>query len=422
MNRPHFYLKSWKEKNTLVSMWFNYDRLSRSERLVYSTKISVPVKLWNKDKERISNTSKFPQGAFMNAMLNKYQNECEKIYYRYLSEGKIKSLTVGKFKEELDIVFGRHKIKSVSLVQYFENFIAWKKKEGTVTHILYRTEFRRLKKFFEYKKQEYDFDDIDLKFLEEYKAFSFEVLNLSSVTVHKSFVRLKTVLRRAYNEKVHNNDAFETNLFQVTKIESGNTYLNMEELSRLYHFEYDDPKYTRIRDIFVLACFTGVRVSDWKKINHSNFVTENNVDMFVLTTEKKNRKVAIPVHPVVMAIIEKYNWDLPTHYTDPYINRMIKECCRMAGLNAKVEKIDTKGGKMKRVPYEKWQIVSTHTARRSFATNAYLADIDPVDICKITGHKKISQLLEYIKASALQSAVKVSKNDFFKGDGFLRVV
>jgi integrase len=76
--------------------------------------------------------------------------------------------------------------------------------------------------------------------------------------------------------------------------------------------------------------------------------------------------------------------------------------------------IESKGGKRQEVTYKKYEKIQTHTARRSFATNAYLSGIPAISIMKITGHQTESVFMRYICISNEENALKMSDSDFFK--------
>ena len=98
------------------------------------------------------------------------------------------------------------------------------------------------------------------------------------------------------------------------------------------------------------------------------------------------------------------------------INYKIKDVCENAGIDEVASTTKTIGGKEVTKKDFKFDLVKTHTARRSFCTNAYLSGMNPVDIMQISGHSSEKTFLNYIKASALQKAVKISSYPFFKGE------
>lgn len=64
---------------------------------------------------------------------------------------------------------------------------------------------------------------------------------------------------------------------------------------------------------------------------------------------------------------------------------------------------------------EKWQVISSHTARRSFATNAYLAGIPVFRIMLITGHKTEESFFRYIRIGKAENARELAQHPFFAG-------
>lgn len=120
--------------------------------------------------------------------------------------------------------------------------------------------------------------------------------------------------------------------------------------------------------------------------------------------QKTGGHVAIPLHPVFLKIWEKYDGQLPNNISNQKFNDYIKEVCQIAEINATVFKSITRGGRKETTSYEKWQIVSSHTARRSFATNLYLSGFPAISIMKITGHKTESAFLKYIKVTSEEHA------------------
>jgi hypothetical protein len=86
----------------------------------------------------------------------------------------------------------------------------------------------------------------------------------------------------------------------------------------------------------------------------------------------------------------------------------------MAEINESVIVQSHKGGVIKRTTYPKYELIVTHTARRSGCTNMYLAGIPVIDIMKISGHKTEKEFMKYIKVSKLETAHNLSKHPYFK--------
>ena len=126
--------------------------------------------------------------------------------------------------------------------------------------------------------------------------------------------------------------------------------------------------------------------------------------MIHLEQSKTGSRVIIPLHPVVNNILEKYNNELPRVITNQKFNKYLKEVTKEAKLEDLVHKAITKGGVRKSTRHKKRELVTTHTARRSFATNLYKSGFPSRSIMQITGHKTEAAFLKYIKVTPEEHA------------------
>lgn len=169
------------------------------------------------------------------------------------------------------------------------------------------------------------------------------------------------------------------------------------------------------RDIFLVGCYTAQRFSDYSTINEGNIRTlENGQQVIDLKQQKTGNHVVIPVRPELQAILEKYDNRLPRTY-EQKVNHLIKEIAREAGITEKVEVSYIENGEKKSRLVEKCDLVKTHTARRSGATNMYLAGIPTIAIMKVTGHKTEREFMKYIKITEEQTALELMSHPYFSG-------
>ena len=116
---------------------------------------------------------------------------------------------------------------------------------------------------------------------------------------------------------------------------------------------------------------------------------------------------------VSVEIINKYHGSLPAVISNQKMNDYLKEIGEKAKIKDTVKTAITKGGKTENSINEKFELITTHTARRSFATNAYLMDVPSISIMKITGHKTESSFMKYIRISQEDNANKLISHPFF---------
>jgi integrase len=121
----------------------------------------------------------------------------------------------------------------------------------------------------------------------------------------------------------------------------------------------------------------------------------------------------VPIHTFVLNILERYGYNLPKVINNQKFNEYIKEICKQASIEETIIIHETKGNLKYSKTEPKYSLVSTHTARRSFATNAFIAGIPTVQIMKITGHKSERVFMKYIKITAKENAARLKLHPFF---------
>ncbi len=193
-----------------------------------------------------------------------------------------------------------------------------------------------------------------------------------------------------------------------------NIALDENELQALADLDLaDNPYLDRVRDQFLLLAWTGCRYSDLGKLTRRYIVQEDGDDCFSLEQQKTGAKVVIPILPPIVPILEKYDYQPPKPISNQRFNDYIKEVARMAGLDDEVTTTHTQQNKGEFAPGRvetrrpKWQAVTAHTARRSFATNMYKREFPTLAIMAITGHKTEKSFLTYIKVSESENAKMV---------------
>ena len=306
----------------------------------------------------------------------------------------------------------------------------------------------QFQRFCKYKKKEYNFGDIDMQFYHDFTSYlKAEIKDKKGTilkdaynvnTTGKCIRTLKNILSIAESEGLHSNSIWKDKKFKGTRIETESIYLTREDLNKIMKADLSKHGigHDQARDIFMVGVWTAQRVSDYNYISKEQIYThtkrwiEDVPDpenpgktkaeirtkeiMYISLIQKKTgAQVSIPVSSELKGILEKYDYSLP-HLEDQVINRYLKDICKEAGLTESVEILETKGGTPVRNRYPKWDLVHTHTARRTGATLMYLSGMDLYDIMKITGHTTPVMLKKYIKADKLDIIEKITdKYNYF---------
>jgi integrase len=225
--------------------------------------------------------------------------------------------------------------------------------------------------------------------------------------------KIQSMIRKAsqYNYAVDNT----YDEIHMHEEESHSVFLSMNEITRIYYYKFihQDKRKARerIRDLFIIGCLTALRYSDYSSLTRDNFQD----GYIVKRTKKTNVTVKIPMHDYVYEIIEKYNGDIPGGLCIQYFNKYLKVIMKEIGLTDKITYSYTIGGKLKTVIKEKWELISSHTARRSAATNLYLTGrMKTLEIMKLTGHRSEQNFFRYIRLNNEDTARSISGDNFWK--------
>lgn len=274
----------------------------------------------------------------------------------------------------------------------------------------------QFEEFCKARRKRYDFNDIDIKFYDDFVAY-FTAKDYSINTIGRHVKELKIIMRAAREEGLHDNGTIENRKFRVLTAEVENIYLTESEIKAIAVLDLSGDKHKDIaRDIFLVGCYTAQRFSDYSTINEGNIRTLDSGQRVIdLKQQKTGNHVVIPIRPELQAILDKYGNQLPKSY-EQKVNKFIKEVAREAGIIEKIEISYVEKGEQKTRIVEKCDLVKTHTARRSGATNMYLAGIPSIAIMKITGHKTEKEFMKYIKISEEETALKLISHPYFCGN------
>jgi len=464
--KPNFVLKTPKSENeTLIYLKIYYNR----ERFTYSTGKKILPKFWNKTTGRpfLKNDEqglnfKIDKPTLqrlndLNFIFNQFEAETETIFRHF--ERDHFTPTTKQIKLEFDKIFDPEAVKEkeiINLNSYISQFISdietgkiltekgERYKLGTIKNYQgFKTQFelfqldprdraapkitpdpkarkhtkkpKKVKAIIEpkYKRNILDFKDITIDFYDEFVSY-FTQKNLSPNTIGRHIKNLKTIMRSAKESGYHNNTETERKKFKTLDIEVENIYLTENEVNKIFKLNLSgDKSLDEARDIFLIGVYTAQRVSDFANISKKNLVTfDNGTKVLTLTQSKTRSKVFIPIRTELEQILKKYQYEPPR-----ILEQKLNERIKIIGKKAKIEAItlvnEIKGGMKITKEVPKYELIKTHTARRSGITNMYLAGLPTIDIMKISGHKTEREFQKYIKVSKEQTAQTLSNHPYF---------
>ena len=257
----------------------------------------------------------------------------------------------------------------------------------------------------EKKKSSLIFNDIDVDFYHDFQEFIYHKEKKSDNYFGTLVKNIKVIMNEAFEEGLHQNQKYKSKRFKKVQLEVDNIYLSIDQLNKLYKHDFsDNSRLDRVRDLFLVGCWTGLRFSDFTNIKAKNIQG----DFIEIKTQKTGESVVIPIHDTVRAIMEKYKEvttnSLPPALSNVKMNLYIKEAVKEAKLTDLISIERTRAGltTIKQQPID--ELVSTHTARRSFASNMFKLGVPSIVIMAVTGHRTEKAFMKYIKATPKEKA------------------
>jgi len=439
-----FKLKSSKATSTLINL-FIFSKAFQGGQFKASTERSINPNLWNREIQRPI-TNWFPKDAEEKNLKKKllkgidvhYKNELAEINNRldtirssitklinqHQTAGTI--ITKDLIKLEYSKIFkqknNNFKKDDLNFIEnYWSKFIeeietgkrtvngtSKKYEKGTI-----KTYMGALVQFKDFQKcvsEKFTFSSFNN---DEYqKLITF--LNSKEYTIDtigKIIARIKFMFKCAERDGIKNNADYK--LFKASKNNNiQNITLTQNEIDTLYRLEELTEPLERIRDVFLVGCYTAQRISDYGRIKPQNIINIDGNNYLKIIQKKTSTEVTVPISNQCWQILTKYNLKLP-RIPEQKINAGIKKLGKMAGINSIVIVERLKGGEKVKTEHPKYELIVSHTARRTGATLMYDAKISTLEIMKFTGHKKESNFLKYINIEAETVAKRNANNSFF---------
>lgn len=431
MGEVNFYLKkpppktkTNKNPKSLIYLQFKYN----GRRLVFSFGQNIDPAMWNLNKQRVKSKNETTKdGTYsLNDLLDKLEEILLSAYRKELVNGipsteKLKMYLINFMNQN------EPDEDKPTLYKLIERFISGEiknkgKNKASGTLAKYKTAYNYLKAFELKTRYKIDFDTINKDFFTKYVSFlgqhRFERNNdgslkpvvsetgLAQNTIAKQIDHIKTFMNEAIELEYTDNVRHKKKSFSVETVESESVCLTEKESMKLYKHDFsDNKKLDQVRDLFLFGANVGQRYSDYSTVKPENIITIDGEKFIKIKAQKTGQRVVIPCNPIVLQIFEKYKHNhnsLPKPISLQKFNLYLKIACKEAGL------IET--GRLQSMPDKPlYELISSHSARRQFATSLYHERFPIVEIMKITGHKTESELLnKYLKISEEDAAKKLS--------------
>ncbi len=400
-----FYIRtvSREEKPVRIRMKLRDGKIS----LYGSTMEYVLPSNWDDKNHRLGSTP-FKNKKEIAAVLEALRLDVEDSYHQDLKTGR-----VGKkwLQNIIDDYYRPPEVnnKELPMLQYIEKIFIGKAKTRPSKHgrpvdrkqlSEYNRTFHYLQSYIKKQKREIGWMQLDQEFYQGFVEY-LEGTGMARNTAGRKVITLKAFMNFAAADGIEVNQAYKRGVFKPPQETVEKIYLTEKELDAIYRLDLSENEgLDKVRDWFILGAWIGQRFDDWHQVRQENI----DGDYLRITQGKTGARVVIPLLPMTRAILEKYDYEMPKLVANQNFNIRAKEVCRRAGIDDPVHVTSTTGGTTRTVKKEKWELVASHTCRRSFASNLYLKNFPVPSLMKLTGHKSESAFLRYIRLSDDQHA------------------
>ncbi len=331
-----------------------------------------------------------------------------------------------RFNNLLESQSNKSEDKSPSIWEAYHEYESYASKLNDwsdKTRKKYETIRYNLKSFRDWKRKNglpnfnVTFDYLDEDGFQSFVDYLRDEKKYVNTTIRKDIVMLKVVLRWAYRKRFHNNNRFEAYRPALKSAPRKVIFFNKQELEKLENFEIPENKLylIRVRDVFLFQCYTGIRYSDLANLRRCDV----HDDCIEITTIKTVDSLKIELNKHSKAILKKYepfnfkNGKALPVISNQKMNDYLHELCKMAGFDEPIRITHYRGNERIDNIKPKYDLIGTHTGRRSFICNALSMGISPQVVMKWTGHSDYKAMKPYIDVADEIKAEAMKKFDSF---------
>jgi integrase len=412
MASVNFLYRSTKEKSNL-----NLRLLFRNNGKDYvfgvKTKVEISKYYWSKQhKKKSKDIDITNKQTEVNNELNKIVNYVLKAF----NSVNVENINKEWLQTQIDNYYNPKKETKTptNLIDYIDFYLDYRKNEITETNkSKCRVIKNKLIKYETFLKKKILIKNINDSFKNEFVNYQKERM-YSQNTIQREFVNIKTFCKHARYLGLETHPQLDSLRIDRQKVEK--IYLTLEDLTKIENISKNQltDSLDNAKDWLIISCYTGQRVSDFMRFTDEQIRIENDKSLLEFTQKKTGKNMTVPLHPKVLEILKKRKGKFPYKISDQKYNDFIKTVCKLAEINelTKGSKLvetetDSKVYRKKTGMYKKYDLVTSHIGRRSFATNFY-GKIPTTYLIYITGHSTETMFLNYIGKSNKDLALEIT--------------
>lgn len=268
----------------------------------------------------------------------------------------------------------------------------------------YHVFLRLVQRFEGYAMKHFKIKEVNASFVKQFFLYGASE-NYSPSTLYRTISFIQTVLNFLEKRGIRT-FAYELELPKIKK-KTPFVTLTEEELNRIKQASIP-VELQHARDWLLISCYTGQRISDFMNFRSDMLQTIKGKHCLAFQQQKTGKDILLPLHPEVLNTMKKYPNKFPPRISEQLYNRQIKEISKLADIHTLVYCNKRSGHRSKPLQLPKWQAISSHIGRRSFASNFY-GKIPTSLLMEATGHGSEGMFHNYINQMDIQRTITLGK-------------
>ncbi|MES2864137.1 MAG: tyrosine-type recombinase/integrase [Bacteroidota bacterium] len=399
-------------KRLLVRMRYSHLDIS------CSTNIMLKDSQWDLENQSVIDNPE------VNISLQQLKTDLLKAYNKDFSTGKIidKFWIASTLKSSFNRPKEESKLVNPSYTIYFTDFSLWwlenhaddwnvssKKKMGLPLQNQYKKFVSIVSEYETVISERLQLRNIlisDLKSFADYLETEFYQVS----TIERHVGRFRFFLNRALEHNIEVSNSFKQRIYFDKDDDVEGVYLNESEIQKIVEHDFSDNYELDItKQNFLIGVYTGLRAGDFLNLDTSNMSD----GVFKIKTQKTGSRVVIPIHPEAKKVIDSNFGNLPPKISKTDFNIHIKTICQICEIDNQVygKLFDKKRKRKVFGYYKKYQLISSHVCRKSFAS-LYYGKVDDSVLKSIMGWSKNSNMLQHYNKVSKQEYAEILHKQF----------
>ena len=414
MASVNFLYRSTKEKSNL-----NLRLLFRNNGKDYvfgaKTNIEISKYYWSKQHKK---KSKDIDITNKQTDINNELNKIENYVLNAFNSVNIETINKEWLQTQIDCYYNppkQEKSIPTDLINYIDFYINYRKHELKNASVKkFNVIKNKIIRFEKYRKKQILIKEVNDSFKNEFVIYCKNEI-YSQNTIQRELAIIKTFCKHARFLGIETHPQLDSLRLDKAKVEK--IYLTFEDLTKIENISKNQltDSLDNAKDWLIISCYTGQRVSDFMNFTDEQIRIEKDKHLIEFTQKKTGKNMTVPLHNKVLEILKKRKGKFPYKISDQKYNVFIKTVCELAKINESIKGsklLETKKGsktfRKQSGTFKKYELVTSHIGRRSFATNFY-GTIPTTFLIYITGHSTESMFLNYIGKSNKDLALEITK-------------